>query len=323
MRADNSRHVIAAARRRAEQTRERAIAALRRMDATGQRITFDTVSRAAGVSRSWLYAQQDLRAEIHRLRQRHPATSPPQVPPSGSAHRIPRCCAASRRPPPASVAWKQTTSNSATPSPGPSANAGPSKCSARRTAATRRRRTRRKSSGRAERRLMPPRQGHVHIASPQVKAMIEGRAQDKSRKRHIAVDVIGLLLTVLVTAASVQDRDAARPLLWNLRKAFPKIRLAWADGIYAGQLIPWAKTALKLTVQIVRRPDDLHTFQVLPRRWVVERTLAWITRHRRTVRDYERLTEHHETIIYWAMIITMSRRLARQRQAFQPLPRPG
>ena len=81
MRADNSRHVIAAARRRAERTRERAIAELRRMDAAGQRITFDSVSRAAGVSRSWLYAQQDLRAEIQRLRQRHPATPPQQVPP--------------------------------------------------------------------------------------------------------------------------------------------------------------------------------------------------------------------------------------------------
>jgi transposase len=132
------------------------------------------------------------------------------------------------------------------------------------------------------------------------------------RKRHIAVDTIGLLLTVLVTAASVQDRDAARPLLWNLRKAFPSVRLTWADGGYAGKLVTWAKTALKLTVQIVRRPDDLHTFQVLPRRWVVERTLAWITRHRRTVRDYERLPAHHETYIYWAMIIVMTRRLARQ-----------
>ena len=81
MRADNSRHVIAAAHRRAEQTRQRAVIALRRLDATGQRITFDAVSRAAGVSRSWLYAQQDLRAEIQRLRQRHPATPPPQVPP--------------------------------------------------------------------------------------------------------------------------------------------------------------------------------------------------------------------------------------------------
>ena len=81
MRADNSHHVIAAAHRRAEQTRQRAVTALRRMDATGQHITFDAVSRAAGVSRSWLYAQPDLRAEIQRLRQRHPATSPPQIPP--------------------------------------------------------------------------------------------------------------------------------------------------------------------------------------------------------------------------------------------------
>jgi len=132
----------------------------------------------------------------------------------------------------------------------------------------------------------------------------------QGRKRHIAVDTIGLLLTVLITAAGLQDRDAAKPLLWNLTKAFPKIRLAWADGGYAGKLVTWAKTALKLTLQIVRRPDDLHTFQVLPRRWVVERTLAWITRCRRAVRDYERLPAHHETIVYWAMIITMTRRLA-------------
>ena len=136
----------------------------------------------------------------------------------------------------------------------------------------------------------------------------------QGRKRHIAVDTIGLLLTVLVTAASVQDRDAARPLLWNLRKAFPAVSLAWADGGYAGKLVTWAASKLKpkLKLVIVRRPDDLHTFQVLPRRWVVERTLAWITRHRRTVRDYERLPAHHETYIYWAMIIVMTRRLARK-----------
>jgi transposase len=138
------------------------------------------------------------------------------------------------------------------------------------------------------------------------------------RKRHIAVDAIGLLLTVLITTAGLQDRDAARPLLWNLRRAFPSVKLAWADGGYAGKLVTWAKKALRLTLEIVRRPDDLHTFQVLPRRWVVERTLAWITRCRRTVRDYERLTEHHEAIVYWAMIITMSRRLARHQQPAQP-----
>ena len=77
MRADNTRYVIQAAQHRAQQTRQRAVTTLRRMDAAGQRITFDAVSREAGVSRSWLYAQQDLRAEI----QRHPATPPPHVPP--------------------------------------------------------------------------------------------------------------------------------------------------------------------------------------------------------------------------------------------------
>ena len=138
-------------------------------------------------------------------------------------------------------------------------------------------------------------------------------------KRHLAVDTIGLLLTVLVTAASVQDRDAARPLLWNLRRAFPTVRLAWADGGYAGKLVTWAASKLnpKLKLEIVKRPDDLHTFQVLPRRWVVERTLSWITRHRRTVRDYERLPAHHETYV-WAMIIVMTRRLARQPATTQP-----
>jgi transposase len=130
-------------------------------------------------------------------------------------------------------------------------------------------------------------------------------------KRHIAVDVTGLLLSMLVTAASMQDRDAARPLLWNLRRAFPTIKLTWADGVYAGKLTGWARSVLRLTVEIVKRPDDLHIFKVLPRRWVVERTFAWITRCRRTVRDYERLPTHHETYIYWSMIIIMTRRLAR------------
>jgi transposase len=131
------------------------------------------------------------------------------------------------------------------------------------------------------------------------------------RKRHIAVDATGLLLEVLITPASVQDRDAARPLLFNLTRACRRVRLAWADGGYTGKLLPWAATGLKLTVEIVRRPDDLHTFQVLPRRWVVERTLAWITSYRRCARDYERLPAHHQAAVYWAMITLMTRRLTR------------
>jgi transposase len=130
------------------------------------------------------------------------------------------------------------------------------------------------------------------------------------RKRHIAVDATGLLLAVVITAASVQDRDAARPLLWNLRRTCGRVRLVWADsGYQARRLTTWA-AALRITVQLVRRPDSLHTFQVLPRRWVVERTFAWISKHRRTVRDYEQLPASHEAMIIWAMIALMTRRLA-------------
>ena len=101
----------------------------------------------------------------------------------------------------------------------------------------------------------------------------------------------------MITAASTQDRDAAKPLLWNLRRAFPGVKLTWADGGYAGKLLTWAKTSLALTLQVVRRPDDLHAFQVLPRRWVVGRTFAWISTHRRCARDYERLPASHEAMV--------------------------
>ena len=131
------------------------------------------------------------------------------------------------------------------------------------------------------------------------------------RKRHLAVDTTGLLLEVLATPACVQDRDAARPLLFNLHRARRRVRRAGADAVYAGTLQPWAATYLKLTVEIVKRPPNQHTFEVLPRRWVVERTLAWITSYRRCARDYERLPAHHEAAVYRAMITIMTRRLAR------------
>ncbi len=143
------------------------------------------------------------------------------------------------------------------------------------------------------------------------------------RKRHIAVDVMGNLLVVLITAASVQDRDAGRDLLWRLRAAYRTISLVWADGGYAGKLVIWAKSTLRLTLQIVKRTDKLTGFYVLPRRWVVERTLSWITRYRRTVRDYERLPQHHETVIYWSMITIMGRRLARRHQPPPSTPAPA
>ena len=128
------------------------------------------------------------------------------------------------------------------------------------------------------------------------------------RKRHIAVDTAGLVLDVVITPASVQDRQGARPLLWNTHRACRGVRLVWADAGYSGKLAAWAET-LKMTLQIVAKRDR-HAFEVLPRRWVVERTFAWISKHRRTVRDYEHLPASHEAMILWAMIALMTRRLA-------------
>jgi transposase len=124
------------------------------------------------------------------------------------------------------------------------------------------------------------------------------------------VDTLGLLLVVMVTAAGVQDRDGAVRLLSVLRERFSTIRLVWADGGYAGRLVTWAITVIRLTVTIVKRTDDTKGFTVLPRRWVVERTLAWLTGNRRLVRDYERRADTHEAMTTIAMIALMSRRLA-------------
>jgi transposase len=131
------------------------------------------------------------------------------------------------------------------------------------------------------------------------------------RKRHLAVDTGGLLLAVVVTVAGIQDRDGAPRLLAALRAKFSTIGLVWADGGYAGRLVTWAHAVLTFTVTIVKRTDDLAGFRVIPRRWVVERTLAWISKHRRCVRDYETRPDHAEAMVYIAMIMTLSRRLTR------------
>lgn len=131
------------------------------------------------------------------------------------------------------------------------------------------------------------------------------------RKRHIAVDTIGLLLVVAVTPGNVQDRTAARAVVFALRACYQHVSLVWADSAYTGTLLHIGKM-LGITIAIVSKLAGQIGFQVLPRRWVVERTLAWITRCRRTVRDYERRPDHHATFVQWSMIIIMTRRLARQ-----------
>lgn len=131
------------------------------------------------------------------------------------------------------------------------------------------------------------------------------------RKRHIIVDTLGLLLAVCVTSASVHDTKGARPILGKVKHKHPGIGLIWADGGYFGTLLSWANTKLGLVIRIVKRRSDTSGFTVLPRRWVVERTLAWITRHRRNARDYERLPANSETFIKISMITIMSKQLTK------------
>jgi transposase len=118
----------------------------------------------------------------------------------------------------------------------------------------------------------------------------------------------------MVTSASVQDRHGGKAILGRLAARFPSIALIWADAGYANQidegLVTWARTAISVVLQIVRRNDDVKGFQVLPRRWVVERTFGWLIRNRRLSRDYERRTGNSEAMIKIAMIRLMAIRLA-------------
>jgi transposase len=138
------------------------------------------------------------------------------------------------------------------------------------------------------------------------------------RKRHVVVDLLGLLLTVIVTAASVQDREVTCRLLAVLRERFSTITLVWADGGYAGRLVSSACQVLALTVTIVKRNDDTKGFVVLPRLWVVKRTFGWLWRYRRLVHDYERQPEHHEAMVLWVTVAIMTRKLARTTSGAPP-----
>ena len=132
----------------------------------------------------------------------------------------------------------------------------------------------------------------------------------KGRKRHIVVDTLGLLLAVAVHPADIQDRDGARLVLQRLVGRFPRLQLIWADGAYGGKLVAWAQKIAGWRLELVRRPVHQRTFQVLPRRWIVERTFGWLNLQRRLSKDYEALPETTETWIYISMSGLMLRRLA-------------
>jgi putative transposase len=171
----------------------------------------------------------------------------------------------------------------------------------------------------------------------------DGAKKLSGRKRHLLVDTTGLLLQVVVHPANLQDRDGAKLVLAGLDQRFPRIQQLWADQGYAGQVQTWIKETLRWDVTIVQHPsqprgrwvphsttDDLSdwttvwfTYErlpaahagfrgVLPRRWVVERTIAWIGRNRRMSKDYEYRLDTSEAWVYLAMIRVMLRRLAHE-----------
>jgi len=123
------------------------------------------------------------------------------------------------------------------------------------------------------------------------------------------VDTLGLLMLVVVTAASVQERDGARLVFKRLRGGSKKLRLIWVDGGYRGQLVSWVAEHLRFRLQVVLRADEQKGFKVLPRRWVVERTIGWLNQYRRLSKDYEVLPSSSEAMIYIAMTRLMLRRL--------------
>lgn len=134
----------------------------------------------------------------------------------------------------------------------------------------------------------------------------------KGRKRHVLTDTLGLLISGIVHVASVQDRDGAPDLLRGVRSAFPWLRHVFADGAYSGDKLAGTLNTLgHWTLQIVRRSDRAKGFEVLPRRWVVERTLAWLNRNRRLAKDFETAVTTAESWLYIASIQIMVRRLAR------------
>ena len=129
------------------------------------------------------------------------------------------------------------------------------------------------------------------------------------RKRHLVVDTLGLVVAAVVHAASLQDRDGAKLVLKKLVGKFPRLKKILADGIYNGGIAEWAREVGRWVLEVVVRPPETQGFEVLPWRWIVERTFAWLGRYRRLSKDYEGRPESSESWIYIAMTNWMLRRL--------------
>ncbi len=135
----------------------------------------------------------------------------------------------------------------------------------------------------------------------------------KGRKRHLLVDTLGLIILVVITAASVQDRDGAKLVFANTSEQ-SRLEKVWADGGYRGELVAWTQANCAWELEIVQRPADQKGFAVLPRRWVVERTFGWFNRYRLLSKEYEATIESSTADIHITMSHLMLRRLTAPRK---------
>ena len=136
----------------------------------------------------------------------------------------------------------------------------------------------------------------------------------KGRKRHLLVDTLGLLLLVMVTAASAQDSDVGQELLIDVKAKTSRLKKVYADQGYKEWLVEWIATWQTFVLELVKKPADQQGFQVHPKRWIVERGFAWFGNYRRLSKDYERTTSSSEGMIRIASMHLMARRLAKLRQ---------
>ena len=146
----------------------------------------------------------------------------------------------------------------------------------------------------------------------------DGNKKTKGRKRHIAVDTLGLLIVLGVSAASFGDSTVGRQVLDHLT---PSVTKAWVDGGYNAKVLEHGAD-LGIDVEVVRRDTTLAGFKVLPRRWVVERTFGWFMLHRRLTRDYETRQESSRAMIHWSIIGIMGRALTGNSTPSWQEPRP-
>ncbi|ABW26677.1 IS5 family transposase [Acaryochloris marina] len=157
----------------------------------------------------------------------------------------------------------------------------------------------------------------VKVGNPRCHSIgFDGGKQIKGRKRHVLVDTLGLVLMVIVTAANISDQRGAKILFWKARRqgaSLSRLVRIWADAGYQGQaFMKWVMDRFQYVLEVIKRSDNLAGFQVIPKRWIVERTFGWLLWSRRLNKDYEVLTRTAEALVYVAMIRLMVRRLTEE-----------